>query len=252
MLPTPSTSHVSFTTIYEPAEDSFLLLDTLSSNSETTWLKSRLSSSGRHHKHQQTPLVVEVGAGSGVVIAFLTAHASRIFGTAILALGLDVNRDACMATAVTVEKASAAAVPHDDPQSIYLSSICGDLVQCILPHSVDVLVFNPPYVPTESLPAVPGTGAEVEDDFERASHLLSLAYAGGRRGMETTDRLLEMLPAILSERGVGYVLLCRQNGPEEVKERIRGWDTGWHAETVGSSGMKAGWEKLQVIRIWRE
>jgi hypothetical protein len=22
-------------------------------------------------------------------------------------------------------------------------------------------------------------------------------------------------------------------------------------ETVGSSGMKAGWEKLQVIRIWR-
>ena len=26
----------------------------------------------------------------------------------------------------------------------------------------------------------------------------------------------------------------------------------WRAETVGSSGKTAGWEKLQIIRIWRD
>ena len=50
------------------------------------------------------------------------------------------------------------------------------------------------------------------------------------------------------------MLLCAGNRPEEVKERIRGWAGGgrWRAETVGTSGRRAGWERLQIVRIWRE
>lgn len=70
--------------------------------------------------------------------------------------------------------------------------------------------------------------------------------------METTNRLLDAIPAVLApDRGVAYVLLCKQNRPEEVKERIQGWG-GWCAEMVGSSGMQAGWEKLVIMRIWRD
>jgi release factor glutamine methyltransferase len=69
--------------------------------------------------------------------------------------------------------------------------------------------------------------------------------------METTERLLESLPGTLSERGVAYVLLCAGNRPEEVKERIRAWEGGWKAETVGTSGRQAGWERLCILRIWR-
>jgi len=68
--------------------------------------------------------------------------------------------------------------------------------------------------------------------------------------METTRRLLEALPVVLSARGVAYVLLCAQNRPEEVKGFVRSV-LKLQVETVGRSGMKAGWEKLQVIRIWR-
>jgi release factor glutamine methyltransferase len=52
---------------------------------------------------------------------------------------------------------------------------------------------------------------------------------------------------------VAYLLLCAQNKPEEVKDRIRGLEGGgrWRAETVGMSGKQAGWEKLQIVRIWR-
>ena len=118
---------------------------------------------------------------------------------------------------------------------------------------MDVLIFNPPYVPTEALPAPLDEAAMGSQAvFERDSKLLELSYAGGADGMETTDRLLEQLPCVLSARGVAYVLLCAQNKPEIVKSRIRAWPGGgWCAETVGSSGKKAGWEKLVIVRIWR-
>ena len=65
--------------------------------------------------------------------------------------------------------------------------------------------------------------------------------------------MLEQISDILSEgRGVGYVLLCAQNKPEAVKQQIRDWGSGWQAETVGKSGKKAGWEKLHIVRIWKE
>lgn len=247
MLPTPSTSHVNFDNVYEPAEDSFLLIDTLSSPSEVKFLNERFSC------HCSAPVLLEVGTGSGVVLGFVTSWAKKLFGRRdILAFGTDVNRRASQATATTVLTAVATANKPDEATSaIWGDAILSDLTSCIRPGDVDVLIFNPPYVPTEDLPEI--LPAEFGSDFERDSHLLSLSYAGGDEGMETTNRLLDQLPSILSpERGVAYVLLCAQNKPKDVKARIRFWEGGWNAETVGESGKKAGWEKLQIIRIWRD
>lgn len=241
MLPTPDTSHVSFRNIYEPAEDSFLLLDTLSDPTETAWLRQRF--------HAQTPLLVEIGTGSGVVIAFLTANAERLFGRPIASIGVDVNANACNATRQTVLKA----IGDQSSKSSYLASVCGDVCASLLSGSVDVLVFNPPYVPSEELPPLPNTGRQYRDQFECDSHLLALSYDGGRDGMETTTRLLRQIPDVLSKCGVAYVLLCAQNQPDRVKESIQQLPDGpWLVQTVGTSGKKAGWEKLQIIRIWRE
>lgn len=241
MLPTPDTSHVSFATIYEPAEDSYLLLDTLSAPTESTWLQHRFS--------HRCPFVAEVGTGSGVVIAFLTANAGQIFGQPIVSLGIDVNTNACKATEQTVIKA----ISDQESGSTYLASICGDLSSAIRPRSVDVLVFNPPYVPSEQLPSLPNADRVYRDKFEHDSHLLSLSYDGGGDGMETTNRLLDEIPDVLSKNGVAYVLLCAQNKPSAVKESIRQLPKGpWLVETVGTSGKKAGWEKLQIVRIWRD
>jgi release factor glutamine methyltransferase len=267
MLPTPSTAHVSFTTIYEPAEDSFLLLDTFSSPVESAWLQQRFPLSSSSSTTTTTtstpslaPLVAEIGTGSGVVIAFIAAHAKRIFGRAdVLALGVDVNVHACAATKLTIERALLAEQePPPPPLAVYLGSVCADLCTVIRDHSVDVLIFNPPYVPSEELPALPqptaaATAAKQSANglFELESHLLALSYAGGRDGMETTNRLLGDLERVLSGRGVAYVLLCKRNAPEEVKARIIGRGE-WRAETVGRSGVRAGWERLEVLRIWRE
>ena len=249
MLPTPDTSHVPYTHVYEPAEDSFLLLDTLSSETETSFLRSRFPASSH-----TPPLILEVGPGSGVVIAFITANSASLLGhPATLSLAVDLNRFACAATGTTARKAAA---EGEGGGGLFLDAVQGDLASPLRPGQVDVLVFNPPYVPTDGLPASAPTtprqaGEGDKPSFEEESRLLELAYAGGKDGMEITDRLLDALPDTLSQRGVAYVLLCAGNGPEEVKERIRGWKGRWRAETVGTSGRTAGWERLQIVRIWR-
>ncbi|PWY68075.1 methyltransferase [Aspergillus sclerotioniger CBS 115572] len=283
MLPTPSTSHVSFSTIYEPSEDSYLFLDTLSSTTESTWLKSHFDTTTT----PPSPLILEVGTGSGVVLAFLTANSHHILGrTDVLALGTDVNRNACVATRQTVVGAideqqqtptpsstttsttspltSEEKEPKGTTRSIITSTLLSDLASPLRPGTIDILLFNPPYVPTPDLPEIPTTasnhdisGLSSSERFARESYLLSLTYAGGKDGMETTDRLLRDIPRVLAERGVAYVLLCAQNRPREVVEGISRWECAeeggrWCAEVVGSSGVQAGWEKLVIVRVWRE
>jgi release factor glutamine methyltransferase len=245
MLPTPDTSHVDYDQVYEPAEDSYLLLDTLSSPSETAFLHS-------HFRSGHAPLVVEIGTGSGVVLAFLAANSSTIFNRHVCTLGTDLNRRACIAASKTVRKAC------EDRATPFLTVVNTDLTSALKDAEVDVLVFNPPYVPAElpdlSLHAKYNTVDTMSSSeaFDRDSHLLALSYAGGVDGMEVTERLLDELPRVLSRRGVAYVLFCAQNKPEEIKSRIRQWPGGWEAETVGSSGKKAGWEKLCIVRIMRK
>ncbi|KAH7138155.1 methyltransferase domain-containing protein [Dendryphion nanum] len=250
MLPTPSTTHVCFDRVYEPAEDSFLLLDTISSASEKLFLHEKFN-----QLSSQPPLVLEVGVGSGVVLAFVAANAQSIFGRRdVLTFGTDINRFACQAASRTVDLA----VKNSSDQSVFLDVVNGDLASSLRSHSVDVFVFNPPYVPAElpnfasheSYNSIP-TG-QSSTTFEQDSYLLELSYAGGPDGMVVTNRMLEQIPEILNtERGVAYLLLCAQNKPEQVKQRIRDWGPEWRAETVGSSGRKAGWESLVIVRIWR-
>ncbi|KAI9684347.1 MAG: S-adenosylmethionine-dependent methyltransferase [Trizodia sp. TS-e1964] len=271
MLPTPSTSHVPFNCVYEPAEDSYLFLDALSSPAESAFLLARFGSKGpgstsRHAQPGEakraaaaaspSPLVVEIGTGSGLLLAFVGAQAQEILGRRdVLLLGTDVNAHASRCTKQTVRLAAG---PKAGCSGIFLDALLADLAAPIRANSVDLLLFNPPYVPTPDVPsaapprhssALQGTS---EVSFEEESHWLSLAYAGGAGGMEVTERLLAQLPRILSsERGVAYILFCAQNDPEGVKSRIRAWEGGWLAETVASSGNKGGWEKLQIMRIYR-
>ncbi|KAI0125750.1 hypothetical protein BJ170DRAFT_445889 [Xylariales sp. AK1849] len=244
MLPTPDTSHVAYERVYEPAEDSYLLLDTLSSESETRFLQDRF--------RNESPFVVEIGPGSGVVIGFVNAHAHVIFGSRnVLTAAVDVNNYACMATGETARKA---ATENASSHGMYLGAFQGDLGTPLREGLVDVLVFNPPYVPTEDLPRQP-TASDIvvsKPTFDDDSYLLSLSYAGGKDGMETTDRLIDKIATILSPKGCAYILLCAQNRPKQVKQRIQEFGQEWRVETVGRSGKKAGWEKLQIIRIWRE
>lgn len=213
MLPTPEVD-ADYEKVYEPAEDSFLLLDSL--EQELDYLQKRY----------KTPVVVEIGTGSGIVTSFVHKN--------ILPNGLflttDLNPHACRSSKATSKKNGGAK---------YLDSLQSDLTKCIRPNLIDVLIFNPPYVPAETVPDIPKN----ESDYE----WLDLALLGGSDGMVVTDRLLDNFDKILSPKGIAYILFCARNKPKEVTEKMLA--KGWESELI--INRKAGWEDLSVYRFFR-
>ncbi|XP_008323103.1 methyltransferase N6AMT1 [Cynoglossus semilaevis] len=177
---TPLYSHAGrgdFQDVYEPAEDSFLLIDALEKDAQKL--------------QQLSPSVcVEVGSGSGVVSAFLAS----VVGTSALYICTDVNPAAARCTEMTASC-----------NKVSLQPVVTDLVECLLPQlngKVDVLLFNPPYVVTPSK--------------EVCSRGIEAAWAGGKRGREVMDRFLPLVSQLLSSRGLFYLITIAENDPEEI------------------------------------
>lgn len=144
-----------FQEVYEPDSDSWLLMDSLSV--ETDLLRS-LSPS----------ICLEIGVGSGAVLT----HLATLLGpSAALYLGVDINPHATRLAQRTGK--------HN---GVSLELVQTSLMDGLLPrlrNVVDVLLFNPPYVPTPSEELV-GLG-------------IQRSWAGGARGREILDRLLPFI-----------------------------------------------------------
>lgn len=79
------------------------------------------------------------------------------------------------------------------------------------PTLIDILVFNPPYVPSES--------DELGLECSWAPRI-SAAWAGGVAGREVIDRLLPQLPKRMAPGGIIYMVLEALNRPSEVAETL--------------------------------
>lgn len=100
--------------------------------------------------------------------------------------------------------------------------------------SQDILIFNPPYVPTPA--------SELLGDG------ISRSWAGGEKGREVLDMLLPQVQRLLAPRGVFYCVLLSSNLPDEVAE-ILAREGGFRAHTV--LRRRAGIEDLQIVRYSR-
>ena len=178
----PSLDHLStadFECVYEPAEDTWLLCDALLADAPA--LASAAPS-----------LAVEIGPGSGAVSTYLcNLLASRgAWRPAVIAC--DVNVHACRATLATAAANGARAG---------VEAVECDLLRPLAARAagaVDVLLFNPPYVPTP--------------DEEVGRGGLAAAWAGGEDGRVVIDRVLPMLPALLARpHGVAYMVVVEEN-----------------------------------------
>ncbi|WAQ92028.1 hypothetical protein PtA15_15A423 [Puccinia triticina] len=217
MHPTPDLSHLTqedFKHVYDPAEDTFILLDALEADAP------RLV-------NFRPFICLEIGrvrlrSGSGCVSVFIQQLLRSI---TTLHFCTDINPLALKATASTFTQNT---LPQ--PNLIQTS-----LVECLrLDRTIELLIFNPPYVETE----------DEEYDDARVNHAISASWAGGSDGMKLTNRLLDNLDRILHpQRGVFYLVAVKENKPDEIIKRM---------ENSGFAAVRrAGREHLHVLRISR-
>lgn len=189
-METPYQDHIAkteFDFVYEPAEDSYLLIDAL--EKDLNYLKAR------------NPIFcLEVGSGSGIVIT---------------AFGMAFPKTFCISTDINIK---ACAMSHSTAKhnNVLLETVNMNLVDSLADGIFDVILFNPPYVVTES--------------EECGSKDITASWAGGVKGREVTDKLLYAVPKKLAPDGTFYLLLIEENIPEEVIEIMS--ELGFQHETV--------------------
>lgn len=216
MLPTPVLSHLQesdYDLVYEPAEDSFALLDAL--EQELPLLRSL----------HPLPFVLEIGSGTGIVSAFLQ---QSVFEHS-LHLCTDNNHFACQTTQRT------SAVNTSGSSTTSLDSVRTSLSHGLRLQNVNLIVFNPPYVPT----------CHSEIDSHRGT--LTASWAGGRDGMSVTSEFISLAADLLAPNGLFYLVAVARNRPEVILEA---------AKLVGLVGdmilqRRAGREKLVILRFSR-
>ncbi len=160
-----------FEDVYEPAEDSLLFLSSLPESLE-----------GK--------ILLEIGSGSGVISVITALRGARV--TAV-----DVNPKAVENTLLNAEK-----------HGVRVDAFESNLFEKVK-RKFDVIIFNPPYVPTE-----PG---EEKD-------LLSLAWDGGPKGTKVIERFLKQFKEHLKDKGECYLLISSKNGLRKELEK-QGWKT---------------------------
>lgn len=198
--------------VYEPCDDSFALVDALLADSKNLL------------EHKPT-LCMEVGCGSGYVITSL-----------MLMLGEEANGAQFIATdinphAIGVTRETMAA--HGVHAELINTDIASGL-ENRLAGSVDVMVVNPPYVPTP------------EDEVGREG--IASAWAGGENGRSVIDKILPVANKLLSKRGWLYMVTLTANNPSQICRLMR--KKGYASRIVVQRSTEE--ESLHIIKFWKD
>ncbi|KAJ3846744.1 putative methylase [Lentinula lateritia] len=214
MIPTPDLSHLSvqdYEHVYEPAEDTFLLLDALEADAEEL-------------RSMKAAVFLEVGSGSGCVSAFV----GKILGPSALYLATDINQRACNCTRRTGLQNKV------DLNTINTSLTAGFHPR--LEHSVDIICFNPPYVPTMSAEA-----SEAQD-----LRGIEGSWAGGSDGMQVTNTFLELVHELMSPNGRFYLVAVKENNIPKIQSQM---ESLYQLKSKIILARRAGREHLSIIRF---
>ncbi|KAG2204258.1 hypothetical protein INT46_011575 [Mucor plumbeus] len=212
MIPTPDLSHIKredYEKVYEPAEDTFLLLDALEEDEKLI-------------QELKPCICLEIGSGSGCVttlLAKIVGNKNAVF------LTTDINEFACETTRQTGFR----------NEITQIEPIRTSLVDGIMPrlkNCIDILCFNPPYVVT--------THEEV------GSLGIEASWAGGIDGREVIDQLLPLVKDILSPNGIFYLLLINENKPDQVVQLMK---ESYEMNAKIIMERRAGREKQFIVKI---
>lgn len=221
--------------IYDPAEDTFLLLDAL--EQDLPKLKSI-----------DPTAILEVGSGSGCVITFLSMMLIDQLKRPVTSVGIDINPYAALASKRCMQLKSNN-VTHGD-------TILGSLLDFIRPQTLDIVVFNPPYVVSDDLQFDEAKPGDIDS-----------AWAGGANGRYWIDQFFQSLFAEsdrlsansnnfnifdaarcrICKGGLVYLVALEYNNPQEIMDMAI---KKFGFQSAGIIARRSfGIEKLCIIRF---
>lgn len=222
-METPYLTHLQpddYKYVYEPAEDSFLLLDAIEADLSQIFDKKPI-------------ICLEIGSGSGVVITAL----AKVLPECVC-YATDINPIACRITKKTASCNNA-----------IIEMLNMDLTNGFQENEIDLLIFNPPYVVT--------TNEELQSKVQPSSSTSSRngdfntniikSWAGGVNGRVVMDRVFTHLDQILSPNGIAYILVIEENKPREIIENLK--KMKFRAEIVKERRIRG--EHLFILKIQR-
>ncbi|HPS89649.1 MAG TPA: class I SAM-dependent methyltransferase [Methanosarcina vacuolata] len=180
--------------VYEPAEDSFLLAD----------VALKEAKPGMQ--------ILEIGTGSGFVSAVLLANLKEI---RLVATEINPHASRCakMNGVEVIRTDLFRGIKSKNPETLF-----------------DLILFNPPYLPTSEEEKVPGW--------------LNYAFDGGISGRDTLERFLDEVRDYLKPGGEILVLISSITGLDAVKEKME--TLGFAVEVVARK--KVSFEELIVVK----
>jgi release factor glutamine methyltransferase len=219
----PCLDHVTlddFEHVYEPAADTFLLIDALQYE----------IAKGTFDSISSPLTVLEIGCGSGVPSIFFRQEWKRQKkASSILSFVTDINP---LALSSTIRTAYANGIQLTDRFEAIQCHLASPLLHH-LHNSVDIILFNPPYVPTP--------------DEEVGSNGIEASWAGGTDGRQVIDQALPQIASLLRRpTGLAYMITVDENRPESLAQELR---SKYELECQPLLRRRAHNERLTVQRI---
>ncbi|WOL11493.1 hypothetical protein Cni_G20256 [Canna indica] len=197
--------------VYEPCDDSFALVDALLADRE-------------HLIKHQPMLCMELGCGSGYVISSLAIMLGEL-GSGVHYFATDINPDAAETTQATLKA-------HGLHAEIVVTDVASGLHKN-LAGMIDVIVVNPPYVPTP--------------EEEVGCKGITASWAGGENGRSVIDKILPIVDELLSQKGWLYMVTLTANNPSQICLLMK--EKGYASRIIVQRSTEE--ESLHVIKFWR-
>ena len=192
--------------VYLPSDDTDLLLEVI---------EEKITKENKNYNK-----AIEIGSGNAFLSLALYQNVKELYSTDINPIVIDYLLN--VKERYNLEK-----------MKVVYSNLFDSIDET---EKFDLVIFNPPYVPTEEL-------SEDEDLDEINGY--DLAVNGGIEGREIIDKFIEQLPSHLSEKGECYLLISSLNNPIEIIENLK--QRKLNAEIIGSK--KLFFEELFVLKI---
>lgn len=214
--------------VYEPAEDTFLLADCAVDAAPQLFSADERSASELSEEDGFPFSGLEVGCGSGFVSKFVQTKKPII-----RMIGVDINPNAVLCSRQNGVRAYRSDMFEIFKQNRHVHSYDEPLPinsPAMPPKGFDLILFNPPYLPTAEDEKVPG--------------YLNYAFDGGISGRDSINRFLDEVGDYLADTGFFLLLISSLTGTDEVAAEMQKHD--FSTEIIGRK--KISFEELTVLK----